>query len=77
MSDIPVLHNGTDTNLEQMIAREHYSKLREKLVALLSAPDPDGAAVDAVIRALEKAQMDYKATHGLIGNNAADDPQPG
>lgn len=74
MSDPPTLHNGTDTNLAQAIARAHYEKLRDRLIALQSAPEPDMAAIDAVIRALEKAQMDYKATHGLYGNNANDEP---
>ena len=74
MTDIPVLPNGTDSNLEQVVAREQYFILRTRLVALQSAAVPDMGAIDAVIQALSKAQMAYKASHGLIGNNASDDP---
>lgn len=73
MTDVMNFPNGTDTNLQQVIAREAYLRLREKMVALQSAPEPDAAAIDAVIRSLEKAQLAYKATHGLIGNNPVDD----
>ena len=75
MTDIPVLPNGTDSNLEQVVAREQYFILRTRLVALQSAAVPDVGAIDAVIQALSKAQMAYKASHGLIGNNASDDPR--
>jgi len=74
MNDLPVLPNGTDSNLEQVVAREKYGMLRTRLVALQSAPEPDMGAIDEVIDALSKAQMAYKATHGLFGNNASDDP---
>ncbi len=74
MTDIPVLPNGTDSNLEQVVAREQYFILRTRLVALQSAAVTDMGAIDAVIQALSKAQMAYKASHGLIGNNASDDP---
>ena len=74
MNDVPVLPNGTDSNLEQVVAREQYGILRTRLVALQSAPEPDFGAIDAVIDALTKAQMAYKASHGLLGNNASDDP---
>ena len=76
MNDVPVLPNGIDSNLQQVVAREHYEILRNRLIALQSAPEPDMAAIDAVIQALSKAQMAYKATHGLIGNNANDDKNP-
>jgi hypothetical protein len=76
MNDLPILPNGTDTNLEQVVAREHYEILRKRLITLQSAPEPDMAAIDGVIQALSKAQMAYKATHGLIGNNADDDKHP-
>jgi hypothetical protein len=74
MKTLQVLPNGTDSNLEQVVAREQYEILRTRLVALQSAPVPDMGAIDGVIEALSKAQMAYKATHGLIGNNANDDP---
>lgn len=76
MNDLPILPNGTDSNLQQVVAREHYEILRNRLVALQSAPEPDMAAIDAVIGALSQAQMAYKASHGLIGNNADDDKHP-
>lgn len=76
MNELPVLPNGTDSNLQQVVAREHYEILRNKLIALQSASEQDMAAIDAVIQALSKAQMAYKATHGLIGNNANDDKNP-
>ena len=76
MNDLPVLPNQTDSNLQQVVAREQYEMLRNRLVALQSAPEPDMAAIDAVIQALSKAQIAYKATHGLIGNNADDDKHP-
>lgn len=73
MNDLPRVPNGTDSNLDQVIAREVYFRLREDLVALQSASEPNAAAIDGVIRALEKAQLAYKATHGLIGNNPIGD----
>ncbi|MEO7108275.1 MAG: hypothetical protein ABIZ09_18000 [Rhodoferax sp.] len=74
MNEVHVLPNGTDSTMEQVVAREQYQILRERLVALQSAPEPDFAAIDEVINGLSKAQIAYKATHGLIGNNANDDP---
>ena len=76
MNDLIILANGTDSNLQQVVAREHYEILRKRLITLQSAPEPDIAAIDAVIQALSQAQMAYKATHGLIGNNADDDKHP-
>lgn len=76
MNDLPVLPNEADRNLQQVVAREQYEMLRNHLIALQSAPEPDMAAIDAVIQALSKAQIAYKATHGLIGNNANDDKNP-
>lgn len=73
MSDRLDLPNGTDTTLAQVIAREDYFRLRDKLVALQSASEPNAAAIDGVIRALEQAQLAYKATHGLFGNNPIGD----
>ncbi|MES2949010.1 MAG: hypothetical protein V4858_10760 [Pseudomonadota bacterium] len=74
MTEPANLPSRFDHTLEQVIARAHYEELRDRLVVLRSAPEPDMAAIDAVIQALEKAQMVYKATHGLFGNNAGDDP---
>ena len=74
MTHFPIIPNGTDTNLNQVVAREDYLRLREKLLALQSASEPNAAAIDDVVRALETAQLTYKATHGLIGNNAIEAP---
>jgi hypothetical protein len=38
-----------------------------------SESEPNAAAIEGVIRALERAQLAYKATHGLIGNNPIGD----
>ncbi len=73
MNDLLNVLNGTDSDLAQVVAREDYLRLREKLVALQSALEPNATAIDEVIRALEKAQLAYKATHGLIGNNPIGD----
>lgn len=74
MTERPITPNGTDSNLSQVLARDHYFSLRQKLVLLQSALEPDTAAIDNVIQELEKAQLAYKATHGLIGNNPIEDP---
>jgi len=73
MNDVLNLPNKTDSNLEQVIAREEYLRLREKLVALQSAAEPNAASIASVIRALENAQLAYKATHGFNRNNPAGD----
>ena len=77
MNDLLNFPNGTDSSLAQVVAREDYLRLREKLIALQSAPEPNAAAIDDVIRSLEKAQLAYKATHGLIGNNPIGDSPRG
>jgi hypothetical protein len=77
MTHLPLIPNGTDTNVGQRVARDNYFQLREKLVALHSVTVPDAAAIDKVIQALEKAQLAYKATHGLFGNNPIEDLPPG
>jgi hypothetical protein len=69
MHDTASTGNVTDRTLAQGIARERYFGLRDTLVRLKSASPPSMPAIDAVIRELEQAQLDYKATHGLIGNN--------
>lgn len=73
MNNFSALSSETDTYSEQVAARTAYFGLRDKLVALQSAPDPDQSAIDLVIRELEEAQLAYKATHGLIGNNPIED----
>ncbi len=77
MNALPTLPNEIDCKLEQVIARDHYERLRSRLVALQSQPEGDAAAIDAVIDSLALAQRIYKATHGLIGNNPIDDALPG
>lgn len=69
MSHLPTLPNEIDNKLEQVIARDHYDRLRSRLVALQSAPQANAVAIDSVIQQLTLAQMIYKATHGLVGNN--------
>jgi len=71
------LPDEVDHKLEQVIARDHYDRLRSRLVALQSAPEENAVAIDAVIQALGLAQMIYKATHGLIGNNPIEAPPNG
>ncbi len=77
MNELLNIPNGTDSISEQVVAREAYFQLREKLVALNSAAVPNLSDIAGVIRELEKAQLAYKATHGLIGNNPIDDPTHG
>lgn len=77
MTHLPIIPNGTDTNLSQVVARDNYFQLREKLLALHSVTVPDAAAIDKVMQDLEKAQLAYKATHGLFGNNPIEDLPPG
>jgi hypothetical protein len=60
---------ANDFTLEQVVAREHYFRLRDKLVRLKSAPEPNMTEIDGVIGELEQAQLAYKATHGVFGNN--------
>lgn len=74
MSYMPTLPNEVDHTLEQVIARDHYDQLRHRLVALQSAPEENAVAIDAVIQELTMAQMIYKATHGLVGNNPIEVP---
>jgi hypothetical protein len=73
MNNFPTLPTEADHKLEQVIARDHYERLRNRLVALQSAPDSKAAAIDTVIEELALAQRIYKATHGLVGNNPIED----
>lgn len=49
--------------------RAEYQQLRAALVALQSAAVPDTAAINAIMERLREAQLHYKATFGLMGNN--------
>jgi hypothetical protein len=69
MQDFADAPNTNDHKLEQVVARERYIWLRNKLLGLKAAANPDAAAIDVVIRDLEQAQLAYKATHGIFGNN--------
>lgn len=73
MNDSTDPTHGTDSKQEQVMARGAYFQLRETLVALQSASNPDAAAIDDAVKSLEQAQLRYKATHGLIGNNPIGD----
>jgi hypothetical protein len=46
-----------------------YDRLREELKCLLAAPVKDMAAVGLVMNRLDEVHMDFKAAHGLKGNN--------
>ncbi len=46
-----------------------YDRLREELRRLLAAPVKDMAAVGLVMNRLDEVHMNFKAAHGLKGNN--------
>lgn len=46
-----------------------YDRLRAELKRLLAAPVKDMAAVGLVMNRLDEVHMDFKAAHGLKGNN--------
>ena len=46
-----------------------YDRLRDELKRLLAAPVKDMTAVNAVIDRLDEVHMNFKAAHGLKGNN--------
>ncbi|MDP2367166.1 hypothetical protein [Rhodoferax sp.] len=50
-------------------ARAQYQQLRRDLVAHYSAAEPDAATIDSIMDQLLAAQMKFKATFGLRGNN--------
>ena len=50
-----------------------YEQLRTRLTQLNSAPVKDMRSIEEVISLLEKTQLAFKATFGLIGNNPHDD----
>lgn len=76
MHDFPLSLNVNNHNLERVVARQHYFRLRDKLVSLELVVEPNLADIDAVIKELEQAQLAYKATYGLFGNNPMDDSAP-
>jgi hypothetical protein len=69
MQDFSNPFESNDHKLEQVVARELYFRLRDKLVGLRAVSEPNMSAIDDVIHELEQAQMAYKATHGIFGNN--------
>ena len=46
-----------------------YDRLRDELKRLLAAPVKDMTAVNRVIDRLDEVHMNFKAAHGLKGNN--------
>ena len=77
MYDLPTTldmhYHNSNQSPEREATRAHYFGLRDKLVSLKSAPEPNLAAIDAVVHELEHAQLAYKATYGMFGNNPIDD----
>jgi hypothetical protein len=69
MQDTPLPADANDQIQAQVIARERYFKLRDDLVRLRSDSEPDMRAIDSIIGKLEQAQLAYKASHGVLGNN--------
>lgn len=76
MNDLPQSGQVNSHSSEQAVARQEYFRLRDKLVSLKSALEPNLAAIDSVVEELEQAQLAYKATYGLFGNNPLDDADP-
>jgi len=54
-------------NADELAAE--YDRLRDELKRLLAAPVKDMTAVDRAIDRLDQVHMDFKAAHGLKGNN--------
>jgi len=69
-------YHNSNHSLEREATRAHYFGLRDKLVSLKSVPEPNLTAIDAVVHELEQAQLAYKATYGMFGNNPIDDAAP-
>lgn len=76
MHHLPLSPNVENHNVQRVVARQHYFRLRDELVSLKSALQPNLAAIDSVIQELEQAQLAYKAMYGLYGNNPIDDSAP-
>lgn len=76
MHDMPSSVDFNKHNLERTAARQNYFRLRDKLVSLESVSDPNCASIDSVVQELEQAQLAFKATYGMFGNNPIDDSAP-
>ena len=63
----PNLHPTRPVSAEELAAE--YDRLREELKRLLAAPVRDMNAVTHVIDRLDEVHRDFKAAHGLKGNN--------
>lgn len=53
MHDLPLSPNVENHNVQRVVARQHYFRLRDELVSLKSALQPNLAAIDSVIQELE------------------------
>ena len=60
-------------NADRAALTRQYAELRQQLVDLHCAAQPDLVAIDHAIDRLAQLQSDIKATHGLIGNNPIED----
>lgn len=76
MNDLSLTDHVNSHSPERAGARQEYFRLRDKLVSLKSALVPNLAAIDSVIQELEQAQLAFKATYGLFGNNPLGDAEP-
>jgi cell division FtsZ-interacting protein ZapD len=54
-------------NTDELAAE--YDRLRAELKRVLAAPEKDMALVNELIDRLDRVHMEFKAAHGLIGNN--------
>ena len=54
-------------NTDELAAE--YDRLRDELKRVLAAPQKDMTAVNELIDRLDRVHMEYKAAHGLRGNN--------
>ena len=54
-------------NTDELAAE--YDRLRDELKRVLAAPQKDMAAVNELIDRLDRVHMEFKAAHGLLGNN--------
>lgn len=56
-------------NADRSVLMRQYKDLRQRLVDLHCAVEPNMTAIDETIDELARLQADIKATYGLIGNN--------
>jgi hypothetical protein len=54
-------------NTDELAAE--YDRLRDALKSALAAPQKDMALVNDLIDRLDRVHMEFKAAHGLVGNN--------